>query len=357
MLDRIDNYAFENCSSLDNLEFPNTLLVINSRAFQNCTSLSSVNLSECKDFGTIEGYAFNGCSNLETVYLPKSLNWINERAFADCSKLTNLTVEAVTPADLGDYVFNNVRTDRCVLSIPTGTYYDYLTAAQWGAFVSMRKNIDVTVGDGANLYFLNNGPIASARGMSRAVSDGQDGAKVKDGLSLYVQENETAIFKVNTDENAEITKVLFNGEDVTSEMVNGTYETPGVTDASSFEVQVKVTGALHVKELRLLDDDVTMKVGEKRQLKYAVYPANATNKGVEWTSSNKNVATVNSDGIITGVAAGQAEITGKTIDGGIVEKLQIAIAPNMFVEYVKEQTRQGKKITSKLDGRVKMIDN
>ena len=330
MLDRIDNYAFENCSSLDNLEFPNTLLVINSRAFQNCTSLSSVNLSECKDFGTIEGYAFNGCSNLETVYLPKSLNWINERAFADCRKLTNLTVEAVTPADLGDYVFSNVRTDRCVLSIPTGTYYDYLTAAQWGAFVSMRKNIDVTVGDGANLYFLNNGPIASARGMSRAVSDGQDGAKVKDGLSLYVQENETAIFKVNTDENAEITKVLFNGEDVTSEMVNGTYETPGVTDASSFEVQVKVTGALHVKELRLLDDDVTMKVGEKRQLKYAVYPANATNKGVEWTSSNKNVATVNSDGIITGVAAGQAEITGKTIDGGIVEKLQIAIAPNKY---------------------------
>ena len=330
MLDRIDNYAFENCSSLDNLEFPNTLLVINSRAFQNCTSLSSVNLSECKDFGTIEGYAFNGCSNLETVYLPKSLNWINERAFADCRKLTNLTVEAVTPADLGDYVFSNVRTDRCVLSIPTGTYYDYLTAAQWGAFVSMRKNIDVTVGDGASLYFLNNGPIASARGMSRAVSDGQDGAKVKDGSSLYVQENETAIFKVNTDENAEITKVLFNGEDVTSEMVNGTYETPGVTDASSFEVQVKVTGALHVKELRLLDDDVTMKVGEKRQLKYAVYPANATNKGVEWTSSNKNVATVNSDGIITGVAAGQAEITGKTIDGGIVEKLQIAIAPNKY---------------------------
>ena len=330
MLDRIDNNAFENCSSLDNIEFPNTLLVINWGAFQNCISLSSVNLSECKDFGTIEGNAFNGCSNLETVYLPKSLNWINERAFADCRKLTNLTVEAVTPADLGDYVFNNVRTDRCVLSIPTGTYYDYLTAAQWGAFVSMRKNIDVTVGDGASLYFLNNGPVASARGMSRAVSDGQDGAKVKDGSSLYVQENETAIFKVNTDENAEITKVLFNGEDVTSEMVNGTYETPGVTDASSFEVQVKVTGDLHVKELRLLDDDVTMKVGEKRQLKYAVYPANATNKGIEWTSSNKNVATVNSDGIITGVAAGQAEITGKTIDGGIVEKLQIAIAPNKY---------------------------
>ncbi len=30
---------------------------------------------------------------------------------------------------------------------------------------------------------------------------------------------------------------------------------------------------------------------------------------------------------------------------------------SLFVEYVKEQTRQGKKITSKLDGRVKMIDN
>ena len=353
MLDRIDDNAFGGCSSLDGIEFPNTLRVINNGAFQNCTLLTSINLSDCLDLGTIEGYAFNGCSNLETVYLPKNLNWIRERAFADCKNMANLTVEAIQPADLGDYVFNNVKTDRCVLSIPTGTYYDYLTAEQWGAFVSMRKNIDVTVGEGANLYLLNNGMVASARGMTRAVSEGQDGAMVKDGSSLYVQENETAIFKVNPDENVQITKVLFNGKDVTNEMVNGTYETPGVTDASSFEVQVKVTGDLHVKELRLLDDDVAIKVGEKRQLKFAVYPTNATNKGVEWTSSNKSVATVSSDGIITGVAVGQAEITGKTIDGGKEKKLQIVIKPNKYWIVMDDEVAEDK-MENNFDRRVKL---
>jgi Leucine-rich repeat (LRR) protein len=326
ILDRIDDEAFVDCSSLDGLEFPNTLRVINWSAFRNCTSLTSINLSDCKDLGTIEGYAFNGCSSLETAYLPKSLNWIREYAFADCRKLVNLTVEALQPADLGEYVFRHVHTDRCVLSIPTGTFYDYLSAAQWGEFVSMRKNIDVKVGEGANLYFLNRGPIASTRGTDA----GLDGAKVKDGSSLYVQENEKAIFKIDPDENIQITKVLFNGKDVTKKMVNGTYETPGVTDASSFEVRVKVVGDIHVKELRMLDDEVAVKTGENRQLRFAVYPTNATNKNIEWTCSDKNVATVSKDGVITGKAPGRAEITAKTKDGGFEQKCKIVIMSNNY---------------------------
>ncbi|MBR4731026.1 MAG: leucine-rich repeat protein [Prevotella sp.] len=343
-LDRIDNGAFYNCTSLDNIEFPNTLLVINGDAFQNCTSLSSLNLSDCNNMGTIEGHAFENCSNLETVYLPKSLNWIGEYAFRNCRNLANLTVEAVQPADLGDYVFDKVRTDRCILSIPTGTYYDYASAEQWGAFVQTRKSIDVTVGDGANLFIVNDEPNA-ARGARRTSAAEQQGAKVKDGSSLYVQENETAVFKVNPDENVEIAKVLFNGKDVTNEMVNGVYETPGVTAASSFEVQVNVLGDLHVKELRMLDDNVTMMVAEKRQLKFAVYPTNATNQTITWTSSNEKVATVNSDGIITGVAAGSVEITGKTIDGGLEKKCQVVIKPNKYwlvsEEKVEEDIERG----------------
>ena len=329
MLDRIDNNAFSNCKSLDNIEFPSKLKVINYNAFQNCTSLSSINLSDCKDLGTIERYAFYGCSNLETAYLPKNLNWIQDYAFGDCRKLANLTVEALQPADLGEYVFRHVHTDRCVLSIPTGTFYDYLSAAQWGEFVSMRKSIDVTVGEGANLFFINEDSETNAPAR-RAAAVGQQGSKVKDGSSLYVQENEKAIFKVNPDENVQIAKVLFNGQDVTDQMVNGTYQTPGVTDASSFEVQVNVVGDIHVKELRMLDDEVAVKQGENRQLRFAVYPTNATNKSIEWTCSDEAVATVNSEGVITGVAPGKAKITAKTVDGGYEEECQIIIMSNNY---------------------------
>lgn len=329
-LTRIDDSAFANCTSLDGIEFPSSVQVINYGAFQNCSSLTSVDLSECSKLGTIEPYAFSGCSSLENVYLPKSLNWIRDYVFAECRQLTNLHVDALQPADLGEYVFRHVRTDRCVLAIPTGTFYDYMSAAQWGAFVEMRKNIDVTVGEGANLYFMSSDAAAAARSVNRAASVGQQGAKVKDGSSLYVQQNESAVFKLTPDENIEIKKVLYNGEDVTNQLVDGTFTTPNVTAASSFEVQVNVTGDIHVKELRMLDEELAVKIGEPRQLRFAVYPTNATNKNIEWSSSDESVATVNSEGFINGLKAGRAEITAKTVDGGFEEKCQIIVVSNDY---------------------------
>ena len=329
--DRIDDYAFANCTSLDGIEFPNTLRVLNYGAFQNCTSLTSVDLSDCEELGTIEPYAFSGCISLENVYLPKSLNWIRDYVFAECRQLTNLTVEALQPADLGEYVFRYVRTDQCVLSIPTGTFYDYMSAPQWGAFVEMRKNIDVTVGEGANLFFTSGESIVASRAAKRAATTSlPSGAKVKDGSSLYVKENDNAIFQMKPEENVEIAKVLYNGKDVTAELVNGTYTTPNITEASSFEVQVKVTGEIHVKELRMLDEELAVKMGEPRQLRYAVYPTNATNKNIKWSSSNESIAIVNNEGVVTGVAAGRAEITATTEDGGLVEKSQIIVVSNNY---------------------------
>lgn len=51
------------------------------------------------------------------------------------------------------------------------------------------------------------------------------------------------------------------------------------------------------------------------QLTATVIPANATNAAVTWASANPSVATVNSSGLVTGVAAGQTTITVTTIDG------------------------------------------
>ena len=58
----------------------------------------------------------------------------------------------------------------------------------------------------------------------------------------------------------------------------------------------------------------TVKVGKTVTLIPTVYPTNATNKSVTWSSSNTSVATVSS-GVVTGVAAGTANITVTTVDG------------------------------------------
>ncbi len=59
----------------------------------------------------------------------------------------------------------------------------------------------------------------------------------------------------------------------------------------------------------------SVNVGSTTTLTATVAPANATNKTVSWNSNNTSVATVNSSGVVTGVAAGSATITVTTQDG------------------------------------------
>ena len=72
---------------------------------------------------------------------------------------------------------------------------------------------------------------------------------------------------------------------------------------------VKVTG-IEVSPTRL-----NIAVGDAERVTATVSPANATNKGVTWTSSDNSIATVSSTGVIRGVGDGEATITATTKDG------------------------------------------
>lgn len=56
--------------------------------------------------------------------------------------------------------------------------------------------------------------------------------------------------------------------------------------------------------------------GETSDLTETVTPDSSTNKSVRWSSSNTNVATVSSSGLVTGIGKGSAIITVTTVDGG-----------------------------------------
>jgi uncharacterized protein YjdB len=78
----------------------------------------------------------------------------------------------------------------------------------------------------------------------------------------------------------------------------------------------KVNVTLPVKGLILNFSDKSIYVGEKFKLKVSVTPSSATELGVTWKSSNTNIATINADGEITGLAGGTVVITCTTKDGG-----------------------------------------
>ena len=81
--------AFSGCSNLTSITIPENVEKIENCAFSNCESLENVNIKN----GSIEiGHsAFHSCSNLTSITIPESVTSIRQWAFTDCSSLTNIT--------------------------------------------------------------------------------------------------------------------------------------------------------------------------------------------------------------------------------------------------------------------------
>lgn len=72
---------------------------------------------------------------------------------------------------------------------------------------------------------------------------------------------------------------------------------------------------INVESVALDQGTLALTEGDTATLAATVSPDNATNKTVTWASDNEEVATV-ADGVVTAVAAGSANITATTEDGG-----------------------------------------
>jgi len=87
---------------------------------------------------------------------------------------------------------------------------------------------------------------------------------------------------------------------------------------ASVTIDVTVNGK-KVEKITLSATEHTMYVGENLQLTATVTPDDATNKGVMWVSSDDNVATVSSEGLVEGIGAGEATIYAIAKDGSDVQ--------------------------------------
>lgn len=65
--------------------------------------------------------------------------------------------------------------------------------------------------------------------------------------------------------------------------------------------------------------------GQTSQVYATVSPSNASNKDISWTSDNTAVATVDAEGVVTGIAAGTAIITATTSDGGFTDYSEVSV--------------------------------
>lgn len=86
-----------------------------------------------------------------------------------------------------------------------------------------------------------------------------------------------------------------------------------------------VSADVMVTSIALTPASITKANNTTTQLTATISPANATNKGVVWTSSNVLVATVNTTGLVSAVGAGTATITATSADGGFSKTCALTV--------------------------------
>lgn len=73
------------CEFLEKVNLPNSINVINSETFSRCSSLAHIDIPE--GVKEIRWYAFSGCSSLVHIDIPEGVKNIDFAAFANCENL------------------------------------------------------------------------------------------------------------------------------------------------------------------------------------------------------------------------------------------------------------------------------
>lgn len=116
--------------------------------------------------------------------------------------------------------------------------------------------------------------------------------------------------------------------------IMATTEDGGFVGLCKVTVKAKVIIATAI---RFTQTSETIAIGETLQLNAVLEPVNVTNSNINWTSTNPNVATVNSTGLIQAVAQGSTQIIATTTDGSNLSAICEITVEKQFIEITQIQ--------------------
>ena len=346
----IYNQAFYNCSGLTSVVIgdgsTDAEFYIGEQAFSTCTSLASLTLGN--GLTSISDQAFEHCYSLKSLTIPKMLTFISETAFIGCAGLETIQVDPENPyydsRDNCNAIIQrepyempilrlgckNTTIPKSVVSIGVYAFYgcSSLTA------IDIPNNVEIiesyafafcanatTIGIGTGVYDIGEGAFGCCYNVTDVYCFG-----------------EGAPWTPNVEENYES---IFNNTPISSATLHipaGCQESYSTEPWSGFGTVVEITSA-DVK-VSLNKTKATIEQGKTLTLKPTFNPSTFPNKAVSWNSSNTSVATVSSDGIVTGVGAGTAKITCVAMTGSYATcKVTVGYVSLDKTEAVVEKTK------------------
>ncbi len=106
-----------------------------------------------------------------------------------------------------------------------------------------------------------------------------------------------------------------NDGNVTARAKGDAIVTASTTDGSGISASCYIK-VVKLAELIILDESsISATIGSQIQLTATVLPEETSDKGVRWSSSDDDVATVDNDGLVKIISSGRCEITASTVDG------------------------------------------
>ena len=169
--------------------------------------------------------------------------------------------------------------------------------------------------------------------------------------AIITPENATrkAITWTSSDTNvATVTNGVVKGISAGTATITATTKDGNFTDTCEVTVtQNAVTG------IRISEKLIDLGMGYKKQITATVMPDDATDKSVEWTSENPEIAAVSDNGTITGKSYGRTVVTATTTDGGYTAKCVVRVKPiDVF-----DATGSNEFVLSNTDSETKLVSS
>lgn len=190
------------------------------------------------------------------------------------------------------------------------------------AYVAV-KGVQIQGFDGAKSYTIND---STAHGFSLG-----DTLRIEAELTPRYPTDYTITWKSTNTDVLTVEDAVNNGCDVKA-WQNGTAQIRvTVTDSKgnkSYEdyIQLIIDLRTHVTSVSLDADSLSLWEGEGWQLTATVYPEDADNQNLIWSSSDASVASVTGAGYVQGMKDGTAVITVKTEDGGFTDSCTVTVS-------------------------------